>query len=194
MDETALIRRAAAGDLEAFEAIVRLKRERVVRIAWHVVGDRELARDVAQEVFVRLFRVIGRFREGTPFDTWLHRITLNLAIDALRRERPHRNTVPIDTGGGPETTVPAGAGPEAPAGPADRLTAAEVRRIFTELSASLPPKQRLAFVLREIEGLPTEEVAAIMKTTSSTVRNHILLARRALQDLLRSRYPEYCRS
>jgi RNA polymerase sigma-70 factor (ECF subfamily) len=194
MDENALIRRAAAGDLEAFEAVVRVKRERVVRIAWHILGDRELARDVAQEVFVRLFRVIGRFKEGGRFDTWLHRITLNLAIDAFRRERPHRGTVPIDTGGGPEMTDFAGAGPQAGASPADRLAAGEVRRIFVELSATLPPKQRAAFVLREIEGLPTEEVAAIMKTSASTVRNHVLLARRSLQDLLRGRYPEYCRS
>ena len=206
MDETALIRRAAGGDLEAFEAIVRLKRDRIVRIAWHIVGDRELARDVAQEVFVRLYRVIGRFREGARFDTWLHRITLNLAIDALRRERPHRGHRPLEpdrtpgadfsAGGeiGSAEEGPAGSGPTAPGGPAERLAAGEVRRIFIELSATLPPKQRIAFVLREIEGLPTEEVAAVMKTTTSTVRNHVLLARRSLQEALRRRYPEYCRS
>jgi len=206
MDETGLIRRAAGGDLEAFEAIVRLKRDRIVRIAWHIVGDRELARDVAQEVFVRLYRVIGRFREGARFDTWLHRITLNLAIDALRRERPHRGLRSLEpdrapgsdlsAGGeiGSAEGVPSPAGPAMPAGPAEHLAAREVRRIFVELSATLPPKQRIAFVLREIEGLPTEEVAAVMKTTASTVRNHVLLARRSLQEALRRRYPEYCRS
>ncbi len=69
----------------------------------------------------------------------------------------------------------------------------DVRRIFLDLSARLPRKQRLAFILREIEGLPTAEVAAVLKTRESTVRNHVLQARRTLQEELRRRYPEYCR-
>jgi DNA-directed RNA polymerase specialized sigma24 family protein len=68
-----------------------------------------------------------------------------------------------------------------------------VRGIFLSLSRLLTKKQRLAFVLREIEGLSTSEVADVMKTRESTVRNHILQARRILQDGLRREYPEYCR-
>ena len=75
----------------------------------------------------------------------------------------------------------------------DALRGREVRRIYLSLSALLTRKQRLAFVLREIEGLTTAEVAEIMKTRESTVRNHILQARRVLQEGLRRLYPEYCR-
>jgi len=193
MDEQDLIRLAAEGDLEAFERLVERKRERVFWIACHIVGDRELARDVAQEVFLRLYRVIRRFRSGGPFDAWLHRITTNLSIDLLRRERPHRDTaaledVPEAAGGPPSARA---GGQESPAG--DALRRREIRRIFATLSALLSRKQRLAFVLREIEGLSTGEVADIMETRESTVRNHVLQARRTLQEELRRRYPEYCR-
>jgi RNA polymerase sigma-70 factor, ECF subfamily len=205
MDEQDLIQRAAAGDLDAFEALVTQKRERVFWIAYHIVGDEELARDVAQEVFIRLHRVIRRFRAGGRFDAWLHRIATNLAIDAFRRERPHRETAALEEMGEPASPgagaaagrgsdrAPAapGSGRESPAG--DLLRHREVRRIFLILSALLSRKQRLAFVLREIEGLTTAEVADIMKTRESTVRNHILQARRILQEGLRRRFPEYCR-
>jgi RNA polymerase sigma-70 factor (ECF subfamily) len=195
MDDSDLIRRAAAGDLDAFTLLVERKRERVFWIARHVVGDRELARDVTQEVFLRLFRVLRRFREGGRFDVWLHRIAMNLAIDALRRERPHRDAVPLDRPFPPGGGEPGAAPPEGPPPgrrpPADPMDVRDVRRIFLNLSARLPRKQRLAFILREIEGLPTAEVAAVLKTRESTVRNHVLQARRFLQEALKRHYPEY---
>lgn len=198
MDEQDLIRRAADGDLDAFEALVARKRERVFWIAFHIVGDEELARDVTQEVFIRLYRVIRRFRAGGRFDAWLYRIATNLGIDALRRERPHREAAALE-----ELPPDAASGEGAPPGPASRggdespagdaLRRREVRRIFASLSSLLTRRQRAAFVLREIEGLSTGEVAAIMRARESTVRNHILQARRILQEEMRRRYPEYCR-
>jgi len=187
MDDPDLIRRAAAGDRAAFESLVKLRRERVFWIACQVVGDVDLARDVAQEVFLRLFQVIRRFRAGGTFDAWLYRITLNLGIDALRRERPHRGALSLDDL--PEALQPGTVGT---ASTGETLRRAEVRRIFVELSSLLPKKQRIAFILREIEGLSTAEVAAVLRTRESTVRNHILQARRLLQEELRRRYPEYC--
>ena len=189
MDEQDLIRRAAAGDLDAFEAIVARKGERVFWIAYHIVGDEELARDVAQEVFIRLHHVIRRFRAGGRFDAWLYRIATNLGIDAFRRERPHREAAALEEIG--ERAAPGEGTVLGPAG--DALRGREVRRIYLSLTALLTRKQRLAFVLREIEGLTTAEVAEIMRARESTVRNHILQARRILQDGLRRLYPEYCR-
>lgn len=193
MDDQDLIRRAAAGAMEAFETLVERRRERIFWIAYHVVGEAELARDVTQEVFLRLYRVIHRYRSGASFDAWLHRIAFNLAIDALRRERPHRQTASIDRVGDEGAGAPDRADRTA-AVPPEPLRAREVRRIFAELSALLPKKQRLAFILREIEGLPTAEVAAALRTSESTVRNQVLQARRTLQSELRRRFPEYCPS
>jgi RNA polymerase sigma-70 factor (ECF subfamily) len=198
MDEHDLIRRSAGGDLAAFETLVESKRERVFWIAYHVVGEPELARDVAQEVFLRLFRVLRRFRSGGRFDAWLYRITLNLAIDARRRERPHREAAPLDARASGEPAGGAAAGPGRPGGGAaesptgESLRQREVRRIFVELSARLGRKQRAAFILREIEGMSTAEVAAVLGTRASTVRNHVLQARRILKEEMRRRYPEYC--
>jgi RNA polymerase sigma-70 factor (ECF subfamily) len=201
MDEKDLIARAAKGDLPAFEALVVLKRERVFWIAYHLVGDAELAKDVTQEVFLRLYRVMRRFRQGGRFDAWLYRITMHLGIDALRRERPHRGAVPLEEvpernlAEGGRRGEPAGSGGGAPgagAATGESLRQREIRRIFVTLSALLTPRQREAFILREIEGLETAEVAAILRTSASTIRNHILQARRILQAELRRRYPEYC--
>ncbi len=198
MDENDLTRRSAEGDLDAFELLVERQRERVFWIAYHVVGDTELARDVAQEVFLRLFRVMHRFRKGGRFDPWLYRITLNLSIDALRREKPHREAASIEDLVEP-AAAPDGGASRATSADSGSLAAAslrsrEVRRIFADLSARLAPKQRFAFILREIEGLSTAEVAAVLRTRESTVRNHVLQARRILQKELRQRYPEYCRT
>ncbi|HKB08966.1 MAG TPA: sigma-70 family RNA polymerase sigma factor, partial [Candidatus Polarisedimenticolia bacterium] len=131
-----------------------------------------------------------------------HRIAANLSIDLLRRERPYREATTLDAIHEPSAAdgaagVPAGAprrGREARESPTDEaLRSREVQRVFTVLSSLLTRKQRLAFVLREIEGLSTSEVAEIMKTRESTIRNHILQARRILQEEMRRRYPEYCR-
>ncbi len=197
MDEQRLIQLAAGGDLAAFESLVTLKRDRVFWIAFHTVGDRELARDVSQEVFLRLYRVLPRYRAGESFDPWLYRITVHLGIDALRRERPHRAAAALDEIPDPpadSNRIPGvpGSASESPA--AASLRSREVRRIFVELSGRLSPRQRTAFILREIEGMSTGDVARALNTRESTVRNHILQARRTLQAELRRRYPEYCRA
>ena len=181
-----LVEQAAAGDLDAFTRLVEGRRDRVFRIARHLVGDDELARDIAQDVFLRLFRVIHRFRRGGRFDAWLHRMTIHLGIDALRRERPHRQTSSLDEGTTHQDVVPS-----AQPGPAQLLGAREVRRLFAELSKRLGRRQRAAFILREIEGLSTLEVAEVLGTSESTVRNHILQARKVLRKALRERFPEY---
>jgi RNA polymerase sigma-70 factor (ECF subfamily) len=184
--EQDLLERAAAGDLDAFTSLIESRRARVVRIAFNLTGDRELAKDVAQEVFLRLFRVIHRFRKGARFDPWVYRMTIHLGIDALRRERPHRQTASIeDLAGHPG----AEAGPLP--GPVGAPGGQELGRLFVLLTSRLGRKQRTAFLLREIEGLTTEEVAAVLRTTESTVRNHILQARRILQDALKREFPEY---
>lgn len=181
-DEDELIRAAARGDRAAFEALVLRKRERVVRTAFHLTGDLEDARDVAQGVFLRLWKVLRRFDPGRRFDTWLHRITVNAAIDLMREKGPRGVLQPL-----PEAEDALGADPTARADRQHDL--AEIRRAFLRLASRLGPKQRAAFVLREIEGLETAEVARALGVRESTVRNHILQARRVLREGLEREYP-----
>lgn len=181
-DEGSLIRAAARGDRRAFEELVRCKREQVIRIARQVTGNWDDAADVSQGVFLRIWQGLSGYDPARPFDTWLYRVTLNAAIDLVRARGPRRLAAV-----GPDDLLESRL-PAAP--PGDRaLHLADLRRAFQDLSARLPPKQRMAFVLREIEGLDTAEVARIMDTAESTVRNHLLLARRSLQAGLERDYP-----
>ncbi len=180
-DEAELIRAAAAGDAGAFEALVVAKREQVVRTAYQVTGDLEDARDVAQAVFLTLWRALPRFDPARRFDTWVYRITVNAAIDHLRRRGPRGTLQPLP----PDPAVLA-----ATDGAERALDRRELQRVFARLAAGLPPKQRAVFVLREIEGRDTAEIAEILGVAESTVRNHLLQARRALRAGLERDFPE----
>ncbi len=181
-DEAGLIRAAAGGDTVAFEDLVLLKRERVVRTAYQITGDLEDARDVAQWVFLRLWKVLRRFDPGRRFDTWLYRITVNAAIDLLRQKGPREALGPL-----PDATDSLGA--DGSAGQDRVLDLAELQRAFLDLASRLAPKRRAAFVLHEIEGLPTGEVARALGIRESTVRNHLLMARSVLRAGLEREYP-----
>lgn len=186
-----LVRRAAGGDEAAFETLILRKRERIFWIAFRIVGNEEDARDIAQATFVRLWRVLGKYRADQSFDTWLYRITTNLAIDRYRLRGPARVSVPLEDVGEPRNEPGSGAG--SIGDPLAALTGRELGKIFETLAARLGEKQRAIFVMSQIEGLPTEEIARVMGISHSTVRNHLFQARRSLQDGLRQFYPEYAR-
>ena len=181
-DDRQLAALARGGDEGAFALIVRRHQAGVRRCAARIVGDDEEARDIAQLAFVRAWENLGKYDPTWSFSTWLYRIASNLAIDVLRsrdsRDRTHAAHLRL---------VGDSVGPSAPRDLAER----EVRRIFTELSATLTPTQRAAFVLREVEGLATNEVAEALGCSEATVRNHVFQARATLRKELAARYPEY---
>ncbi len=187
VDERDLINRSRQKDQRAFEQLVALKREKAFRVALNVLGDEEEARDVAQLAFIRLWSALDGFDERARFDPWFLRIVVNLAIDAHRRRRAiPEEPGPLEDGeGGPPDTSRPGADAE--------VMRAELRKVLNRLAADLTPAQRAVFALKEIEQMSTEDVAAIMKIRASTVRNHLLQARRVLQHGLRRLYPEYFR-
>ncbi|HZI93646.1 MAG TPA: sigma-70 family RNA polymerase sigma factor [Patescibacteria group bacterium] len=202
VDERELIRRSRRKDQQAFEMLVGLKRALAFRIAFNIVGDEDDAKDVAQMSFIRLWSVIDSFDENSRFDPWFYRIVVNLAIDFYRNRQ--RGPRPVgspesrgssDSGGRSDhdddvaAALPALAMPGADA----EVMRAELRRVFNEIAVELAPAQRAVFSLKEIEGVATDDIAKIMGIKASTVRNHLLAARRVLQDGLRRRYPEYFR-
>ena len=169
-----LIRAAASGDREAFAALVVLKREKVVRTALQIVGDMEDARDVAQGVFLRLWRILQRFDPERRFDTWLYRITVNAAIDFIRERGPKGFLQPLPDDAGERIS-------SGEAGADELVDRERLQKMFLRLAAGLAPKQRAVFVLKEIEGLDTDEVARVLEISESTVRNHLHQARRILR-------------
>ena len=182
-DESELIRAAAAGDRAAFAELVRLKRERIVRTARQITGDLDDAMDVAQIVLVKLWQGLDRYDPRRKFDTWVYRVTVNAAIDHVRAHgKAHLQPLP-EPGEGPE---PRAEGRD----PDERVDLGRLQEAFTRLAATLAPQQRAVFVLREIEGLSTAEIAKVLEVADSTVRNHLMQARRILKQGLERDYPE----
>ena len=183
VDDRELAVRARSGDAIAFETLVLRKTPAVVSVARRIIGDAEEARDVAQLVFLRVWDSIARYDEKYSFNTWLYRIATNLSIDFLRanrsRERAHGATLHLVR-----------RREEALEDEATRaLESSQVAELFERVSRDLSGKQKAAFVLREIEGLDSKDVAAILGCGESTVRNHLFNARKALQKKLHKEFP-----
>jgi RNA polymerase sigma-70 factor, ECF subfamily len=171
-----LVARARTGDAEAFEELMICTQHKVVTTAWRMLGDREDARDAAQEVFLRVFKYLGRYDATQDFHGWLYRITLNVCHDAARRRRrtdagsdwfdtpAHEHAAEsLQTSAQPDTE--------------DSVLRAQQRALVTRALSTLSEKERAALVLRDLEGLPTEEVARILKSRPVTVRSQISMAR-----------------
>jgi RNA polymerase sigma-70 factor (ECF subfamily) len=161
----ALVERAREGDGRAFDRLMLETQERVVGLSWRLLGSREDARDAAQEVYLRVFRHLGRFRAGEDFRGWLYRITVNVCRDAARRRRrtPVTDAEPPDPG--------------RPAEAEEALLGAERWERLLEALAALPAKERAALVLRDLEGLTSEQVARLLGSRPATVRGQIASAR-----------------
>lgn len=178
---------ARGGDMLSFETLVSRKTSAVVSLARRVVGNVEDARDVAQMVFLRVWKEIHRYDDKYSFNTWLYRIATNLSIDFLRsarsREKAHGATLHLVRER--EESTAAGATRSAE----DR----ELARLFETVSGKLSEKQKAAFVLREMEELETRDIAEILDCGESTVRNHLFNARRILRKEMARLYPEFLR-
>jgi RNA polymerase sigma-70 factor (ECF subfamily) len=174
--DEALVDRARTGDLDAFGVLVERHRATVVRVAARLVGEHE-AQDVAQDAFLRAYHRLSGFRRDASFRTWLLRITHNSAVDALARRG--RAATESDQGldETPETT---GLGE-----PAARLEQGErLRRLEGKLRL-LRDEHRTVLVLRDVEGLSYEEIAAVTETPVGSVKGRLHRARAELIDFLR---------
>ena len=161
----ALVERAREGDGRAFDRLMLETQEQVMGLAWRLLGGREDARDAAQEVYLRVFRHLGRFRAGQDFHGWLYRITVNVCRDAARRRR----RTPVMGGPIPD--------PGQPPRAEEELLGAERWNRLLEALATLPSRERAALVLRDLEGLTSEQVARVLGSRPATVRGQIASAR-----------------
>jgi RNA polymerase sigma-70 factor (ECF subfamily) len=176
---------ARGGDMLSFETLVSRKTPAVVSLARRIVGNVEDSRDVAQMVFLRVWKEIHRYDEQYSLNTWLYRIATNLAIDFLRsarsRERAHGATLHLVREREESSATGATRSAE------DR----ELARLFEAVSGRLSEKQKAAFVLREMEDCDTKDIAQILGCGESTVRNHLFNARRILRKEMARLYPEF---
>jgi RNA polymerase sigma-70 factor (ECF subfamily) len=183
-DLARLVGAAQAGDLDAFDALLRRFEGKALAIARQMGLSPEDAQDAAQDAFLKLFRYIRRFRSGESFANWFYRIVVHATYDHLRRERD--GALRLDGSALEE----ARAIPD-PARPAE--AGAEARQAQARLLAALrclTPPERATFVLRELHGLDTAAVAGALRVSRITVRRHVMNARRKLRARLERDFPE----
>jgi len=180
-----LVARARTGDATAFERIMLETERKVVSTAWRMLGNREDARDAAQEVYLRVYKYLDRFKPEQDFQAWLYRITINVCRDAARKRvatQGHAGFINTQQGGDDERAAPPSAEAVSPDADAEEHAIRAQQRAFL-LSAldTLPEKERAALVLRDLEGLTTEEVARVLRSRPVTVRSQISSARAKLK-------------
>lgn len=173
-----LIKRAAAGDTVAFEQIMIHSQQKVMTLSWRMLGNEADARDASQEVFLRVYKYLGRFKQDQDFFAWVYQITVNVCRDLAKKRQRHTDQFASLDIGSDEGAFDVPASQESAD---DTLIAAQQHELIAAAMSMLPEKERAAIVLRDVEGLPTEEVARILKSSSTTVRSQISSARRKIK-------------
>jgi RNA polymerase sigma-70 factor (ECF subfamily) len=163
---------AKTGDLAAFELLMRQYERLVLVTAFRLLGVLEDAQDASQEVFLRLYRNLGRVGASGNLAGWLYRVTVNVCHDA---ERKRRVSAPLEEAGGL---------PALTADPQRAAVETERRRALEMSLRMLSVRERAVLVLRDLEGLSTEEVARVLGTTEATVRSQTSKARVKIRDFL----------
>ncbi len=189
MSDQELIVKAVDGDMIAFEELVHRYDRQVLSMAAHYVSSSEDAKDIYQEVFLRVYRGLPRFKFRSEFSTWLYRIATNVCIShRSRRRRHHHSSL---TGADEEDeSIPHREVREGEAGtPTDQSTLdAEVRRKITNALNHLSPKERMVFTLRHYEDRKLKDIAAYMGCREGTVKKYLFTATRKMRDQLRELY------
>lgn len=175
-----LVGECRRGDQAAFATLVERYQGKIYNLAYRLLGNADDASEMTQEVFCRAYVKLGEFRGEASFSTWLYRIAHNICYDELRR-RGRRPLVSLEAETEGRTRLELAA-PNP--GPAELYTRKEVAERLQELIATLPPDQRAALVLRDIQGLSYEEMAQVLQCSLGTVKSRLNRARRALRDKL----------
>jgi RNA polymerase sigma-70 factor (ECF subfamily) len=180
--DVTLMLRVRDGDLEAFETLVTRHQHSVVGTAAKMLGGAADAEDIAQQVFVRVWKHAARYQPSAKFTTWLMTIARNLVFNELRRRRRSQQ-VSMDSDEG--DTIRHQFVDEQAVAPSEEILDSELKEAIDAAIASLPETQRLAIVLRRYEGMPYEEIAEVLKTSVPAVKSILFRARAELKARLK---------
>ena len=179
MNDAELITRAAGGDPTAFQALVERHRSMVYRVAFQFAGNHHDAEDIAQDVFIKVYRSLEKFRQDAQLTSWLYRIVMNACIDHRRRHLPSGTAA-----FGDEAEQKLLNTPEESPGPEAYAYAGELGELLQAEIARLPHGQRLVFVMRHHQGLKLCEIAEALGLAEGTVKRQLHAAIHRLRHAL----------
>jgi RNA polymerase sigma-70 factor (ECF subfamily) len=170
-DDYAIIRQFIDGDSSAFQILVKRHKEKVRNIVYVTMNNSALVDDIAQEVFITVYKNLKYFRFESQFTTWLYRITVNRCKDYLRKMNVRKIFSPLEEGTEvTEYTTPAENN--------------DVSKIVMDAISKLPAKLRMPLVLKDIEGFSYQEIAETLKCEMGTVKSRIFRGRERLKEIL----------
>ena len=176
-----LVALARNGNHKAFEELVERHKQKAYRIAFDFSRDREEAKDLSQEAFLRAYTHLGNFDGRSAFYTWFYRILVNICLDYKRRKQ---RTATEEFNENVENQLEATHVPQRPPAPDQMVLAGQLSRKVSDALEALPPKQRTAFILKNNQGLSIKEIAEMMQTAEGTVKVHLHRAVTALRHSL----------
>ncbi len=183
-DDSELIRASLAGGDDAFRELIERHQDRLFKLLERYARDAVEAEDLAQEVFVKVFRKLHTFQHDSSFYTWLYRIAVNTASDYLAKHHRRRLQLVEDT-----STLDTGARDDAD-GAAAPVLAEELRLVTRAVLDRLPDKYRTILILREYEDLSYTDMAAVLGCSIGTVESRLFRARQRFKEALEHCYPE----
>jgi RNA polymerase sigma-70 factor (ECF subfamily) len=179
-----LMARIAEGDEYAFEILVNRHQTSVLNFIYRFIGDRTQAKDLAQEVFLRVWQAAKTYKPEAKFTTWLYRITTNLCLNELKSSRRRKLFQFLKLGEDQENTIEEVLVDASPS-PEDLLLSREQSRRISDVLQSLPDNQRLALILKRYDNLSYQEIAKVIGCSVSAVESLLVRAKRTLREKLK---------
>lgn len=183
-----LVKRCQAGDTRAFDVLVSRYRTRIYAMTYHMIQNETEAWDLAQEAFIKAWRAVPSFKMDSAFYTWLYRIAHNVVYDWLRKKKIQGDSEFDDSRREHRVAAGAEAVPHGDLSPDTALNNAELGKHIQQAISKLSPEHRQVILLREIEGMAYEDIAATVPCTLGTVMSRLFYARKKLQELLKDCY------
>lgn len=183
-----LVKRCQAGDTRAFDVLVNRYRGRIYAMTYHMIQNETEAWDLAQEAFIKAWRALPRFKLDSSFYTWLYRIAHNVTYDWLRKKKIQGDGEFDDSRTEHKIAAGAEAVPRGDDAPDTVMKNAELGARIRAAIAQLSPDHRQVILLREVEGMQYEEIAATIPCSLGTVMSRLFYARKKLQEMLKDTY------
>ena len=184
-DERELIRAAQRGNSDAFEQLVRSYDQNVLRMAFNLLHSQEDARDIYQEVFLRVYRNLPKFRLDCSFSTWLYRIVANLCLDQIRKRKVRKETsTAVETPSGEIDRLQLVPERRADVDPQRQLMSAELKSRINEVLEGLTPRERIVFEMRHFQGMRLRAIGEALGVTEEAAKNCLFRATQKMRAAL----------